>query len=162
VSAADSHTRTVDAFSAYLEGELPPEEKASLEHHLATCIQCRTSLERFRRTLGGLGRLKRTAAPYSFLADIQQQINRRSRGRFFRRTLGGLGMLKQTSAPNSFLEAIPQQIHRRSRGRFFRRRWLLFGRIPFEWLSLAMIVAMLVYYIVVLQSSPTGVKPIPP
>jgi len=126
VSAADSHTRTVDAFSAYLEGELPPEEKASLEHHLATCIQCRTSLERFRRTLGGLGRLKRTAAPYSFLADIQQQINRRSRGRFF------------------------------------CRRWLLFGRIPFEWLSLAMIVAMLVYYIVVLQSSPTGVKPIPP
>ena len=126
MSAADSHTRTVDAFSAYLEGELPPEEKASLEHHLATCIQCRTSLERFRRTLGGLGRLKRTAAPYSFLADIQQQINRRSRGRFF------------------------------------RRRWLLFGRIPFEWLSLAMIVALLVYYNVVLQSSPTGVKPIPP
>jgi len=125
VTAADSHTRTVDAFSAYLDGGLPPEEKASVEHHLSTCIQCRTSLERFRRTLGGLIKLKRTAAPNSFLADIQQQI------------------------------------HRRSRGRFFRRRWLLFGRIPFEWLSLAMIVAMLVYYIVVLQSSPTGVKPVP-
>jgi len=125
VSTGDSHARTVDAFSAYLEGELSPEEKASLEHHLSTCIQCRTSLERFRRTIGGLGRLKRTAAPNSFLADIQQQI------------------------------------HRRSRGRFFRRRWLLFGRIPFEWLSLAMIVAMLVYYIVMLQSSPTGVKPMP-
>ena len=125
MNAADSHTRTVDAFSAYFEGELPPEEKASVEHHLATCIQCRTSLERFRRTLGALGSLKRTAAPNSFLADIRQQINRRSRGRFF------------------------------------RRRWLLFGRIPFEWLSLAMIVAMLVYYIVMLQSSPTGVKPMP-
>jgi anti-sigma factor RsiW len=124
VSAADSHTRTGDAFSAYLEDELPPEEKASLEHHLSTCIQCRTSLERFRRTLGGLGRLRQ-------------------------------------AAPNSFLAAIQQQIHRRSRGRFFRRRWLLFGRIPFEWLSLAMIVAMLVYYLVMLQSSPTGVKPIP-
>jgi anti-sigma factor RsiW len=124
VSAADSHTRTGDAFSAYLEDELPPEEKASLEHHLSTCIQCRTSLERFRRTLGGLGRLRQ-------------------------------------AAPNSFLAAIQQQIHRRSRGRFFRRRWLLFGRIPFEWLSLAMIVAMLVYYLVMLQSSPTGVKPLP-
>jgi anti-sigma factor RsiW len=124
VSAADSHTRTGDAFSAYLEDELPPEEKASLEHHLSTCIQCRTSLERFRRTLGGLGRLRQ-------------------------------------AAPNSFLAAIQQQIHRRSRGRFFRRRWLLFGRIPFEWLSLAMIVAMLVYYLVMLQSSPTGVKPVP-
>jgi len=54
MSAGDSHTRTVDAFSAYLEGELAPEEKASVEHHLSTCIQCRTSLERFRRTLGGL------------------------------------------------------------------------------------------------------------
>ena len=125
MSAGDSHTRIVDAFSAYFEGELSPEEKAALEHHLSTCIQCRTSLERFRRTLGALGRLRRTAAPNSFLADIRQQINRRSRGRFF------------------------------------RRRWLLFGRIPFEWLSLAMIVAMLVYYIVVLQSSPTGVKPMP-
>ena len=125
MSAGDSHTRIVDSFSAYLEGELAPEAKASLEHHLSTCIQSRTSLERFRRTLGGLGSLKRTGAPNSFLTDIQQQINRRSRGRFF------------------------------------RRRWLLFGRIPFEWLSLAMIVAMLVYYIVVLQSSPTGVKPVP-
>jgi anti-sigma factor RsiW len=125
VSAADSHSRIVDSFSAYLDGELAPEEKASVEHHLSTCIQCRTSLERFRLTLGGLGKLKRTAAPHSFLTDIQQQI------------------------------------HRRSRGRFFQRRWLLFGRIPFEWLSLAMIVAMLVYYIVVLQSSPTGVKPVP-
>ena len=124
MSAADSHTRTGDAFSAYLEDELPPEEKASLEHHLSTCIQCRTSLERFRRTLGGLGRLRQ-------------------------------------AAPNSFLAAIQQQIHRRSRGRFFRRRWLFFGRIPFEWLSLAMIVAMLVYYLVMLQSSPTGVKPLP-
>lgn len=125
MSPGDSHTRTVDAFSAYFDGELSPEEKAAVDHHLSTCIQCRTSLERFRRTLGALGSLKRTSAPNSFLADIRQQINRRSRGRFF------------------------------------RRRWLLFGRIPFEWLSLAMIVAMLVYYIVVLQSSPTGVKPVP-
>ena len=125
MNAADSHTRTTDAFSAYLEGELPPEEKSSVEQHLATCIQCRTSLERFRRTLGGLSRLRRPLVPRSFLENIQQQI------------------------------------FRRSRGRFFRRRWLLFGRIPFEWLSLAMIVAMLVYYIVFLQSSPTGVKPLP-
>ena len=125
MSAADSHSGTVDAFSAYLDGELPPEQKAAVEHHLSTCIQCRTSLERFRRTLGSLGRLKQAAAPTSFLAAIQQQI------------------------------------HSRSRGRFFRRRRLLFGRIPFEWLSLAMIVAMLVYYLFVLQSSPTGVKPIP-
>jgi hypothetical protein len=57
------------------------------------------------------------------------------------------------------LESVQAQINRRSRGRFFGKRFLLFGRIPFEWLSLAMIVAMLVYYIVVLQTSPTGVVP---
>ena len=125
MSAVDSHTRAVDSFSAYLDGELAPEAKQALEQHLSTCIQCRTSLERFKRTLGGLSRLKGPAAPHSFLQDVQQQINQRSRGRFF------------------------------------RRRWMLFGRIPFEWLSLAMIVAMLVYYIVFLQTSPTGVRPVP-
>jgi anti-sigma factor RsiW len=125
VTAVDSHTRTVEAFSAYVEGELPPAEKTAVDEHLATCIQCRTSLQRFRLTLGGLGRLRHAAAPGSFLADVQRQI------------------------------------HRRSRGRFFSRRWMLFGRIPFEWLSLAMIVAMLVYYIVVLQTSPTHVTPAP-
>jgi len=125
VNAADSHTRAADSFSAYLDGELTPEAKQELEQHLMTCIQCRTSLERFKRTLGGLSRLKGPSAPRSFLTDIQQQINRRSRGRFF------------------------------------RRRWMLFGRIPFEWLSMAMIIAMLVYYLVFLQTSPTGVRPVP-
>jgi anti-sigma factor RsiW len=122
VSATDIHQRIAESFSAYVEGELPPEERAAVDEHLASCIQCRVSLERFRHTVGRLGALKRTA-PGDFLAGIQGQINRRSRGRFF------------------------------------GKRFLLFGRIPFEWLSLAMIVAMLVYYIVVLQTSPTGVVP---
>jgi anti-sigma factor RsiW len=122
VTATDSHQRATEAFSAYLEGDLPPVERLRVDEHLATCMQCRVSLERFRRTVGRLGALKRTA-PGDFLASVQAQINRRSRGRFF------------------------------------GKRFLLFGRIPFEWVSLAMIVAMLVYYIVVLQTSPTGVVP---
>ena len=64
-------------------------------------------------------------------------------------------------APSSFLPDIQQQIHTRSRGRFFGRRWLLFGRIPFEMISLVMIVVMLVYYILTLQSAPTTVTPTP-
>jgi anti-sigma factor RsiW len=122
VTAPDSHQRATEAFSAYLDGELGPAERAHVDEHLATCMQCRVSLERFRRTVGRLGSLKRTA-PVTFLENVQNQINRRSRGRFF------------------------------------GKRALLFGRIPFEWVSLAMIVAMLVYYIVVLQTSPTGVVP---
>jgi anti-sigma factor RsiW len=122
VTATDIHQRTAAAFSAYIEGELSPTDRAAVDEHIATCMQCRVSFERFRRTMGRLGALKRTA-PGDFLAGVQAQINRRSRGRFF------------------------------------GKRHLLFGRIPFEWLSLAMIVAMLIYYIVVLQTSPTGVVP---
>ena len=122
MTAPDSHQRTCEAFSAYVEGDIAPAERARVDEHLATCMQCRVALERFRRTVGRLGALKRTA-------------------------------------PNSFLENVQQQINRRSKGRFFSKRALLFGRIPWEWVSLAMIVAMLVYYIVVLQTSPTGVVP---
>jgi anti-sigma factor RsiW len=78
----------------------------------------------------------------------------------FRGAMGSLGRLK-TGAPPRLLDGVKQQINRRSRGRFFGKRWLLFGRFPFEWVSLAMIVAMLLYYVIELQGSPTGVKPAP-
>jgi anti-sigma factor RsiW len=71
--------------------------------------------------------------------------------------LGGM----RERAPNSFLADIQKQIHTRSKGRFFGGRRLLFGRIPFEWVSLAMIVAMLVYYIITQHASPTQVAPGP-
>lgn len=77
-----------------------------------------------------------------------------------RRTVGSLGRLKQP-APPSLLPDIKQQIYRRSRGRFFSPRWKLFGRIPFEWVSLATIIAMLVYYLAMLHGSPSGVRPAP-
>jgi Putative zinc-finger len=77
----------------------------------------------------------------------------------FRRAVVGLGSLKR-AAPTKFLPQIQKQIFVRSRGRFFGARWKLFGRIPFEWVSLAMIIAMLVYYIVQLHRAPTGVKPV--
>src|SRR5688572_27034362 len=115
--ASDVHSRLTERMSAYVEGELPGEEKAAVEQHLATCTQCRANLQQFRETMGKLAQLKKKA-PRTFLPDIQQQI------------------------------------HARSRGRFFNRRWLLFGRIPFEWVSLVMIVVMLVYYIITLQTSP--------
>jgi anti-sigma factor RsiW len=75
-------------------------------------------------------------------------------------TVSRLGDLR-TRAPSSFLADIQGQIRQRSGGRFFGARRLLFGRIPFEWVSLAMIVAMLVYYIVTQHASPTHVTPGP-
>lgn len=120
------HEGATSRFSSYLDGEIPDAERIALEQHLAGCAPCRTELEAFRRTVGGLGALRRTAP-----------------------------------APQTFLPRIQRQIFVRSKGRFFGRRWLLFGRIPFEWVSLVMIVAMLVYYIAMLRGSPTGVKPTP-
>lgn len=123
-ATSDVHARMSDKLSAYLDGDLPDGEKREVDAHLATCIQCRTSLQRFRETIGKLSQLKRKAPP-------------------------------------SFLPSIQQQIHQRSRGRFFARRWMLFGRVPFEWVSLIMIIAMLVYYIATMHGAPTAVTPAP-
>ncbi len=78
----------------------------------------------------------------------------------FRRAMEQLGALR-VKAPPSFLPDIQRQIFTRSRGRFFGRSTKLFGRIPLEWLSLGMIVAMLIYFILTRQSSPTAVNPVP-
>src|SRR5688572_20170871 len=97
-------------------------------------------------------------------ADLEQHlaacIQCRTELETFRRALGGLGKLKQP-APPTFLPEIQKQIYVRSRGRFFGGRWKLFGRIPFEWVSLAMIIAMLLYYILLLRGSPTSITPTP-
>lgn len=97
-------------------------------------------------------------------ADLEQHIGVciqcRTELEALRRTVGALGGMRE-SAPPDFLAGIQNQIYKRSKGRFFGRRWKLFGRIPFEWVSLAMIILMLVYYLATLQGSPTGVKPVP-
>ena len=120
------HEQAQSTFSDYVDGSLPERQRSEVDQHLAACIQCRTELTGFRKTIASLGRLKQTAtAPPSMLGDIKQQI------------------------------------YKRSRGRFFRPRWLLFGRIPFEWVSLGTIIAMLVYYIAMMHGSPSGVRPTP-
>jgi anti-sigma factor RsiW len=78
----------------------------------------------------------------------------------FKNTVGSLGRLRET-APPSLLADVTQQIYKRSHGRFFAPRWKLFGRIPFEWISLGTIIAMLVYYLAVLHGSPASVHPTP-
>jgi anti-sigma factor RsiW len=105
---------------------------------------------------GSLVERDRSALEQHLAACIQCRTELES----FRRALGSLGQLKQP-APEKFLPNIQQQIHRRSKGRFFGKRWLLFGRIPFEWVSLGMIIAMLVYYLAMIHGTPGGVKPAP-
>jgi anti-sigma factor RsiW len=118
------HAQAQDTFSDYIDGTLAERLRSDVDQHLAVCIQCRTELESFRRTMESLSRLRQ-------------------------------------AAPADMLPGIKQQIYRRSRGRFFAPRWKLFGRIPFEWVSLATIIAMLVYYLAMLHGSPSGVNSAP-
>lgn len=87
-------------------------------------------------------------------ADCRAELDK------FQATVGRLGGLR-ARAPRTFLADVQNQIRTRSRGRFFGRRHLIFGRIPFEWVSLAMIIAMLGYYIIATHSAPTHVAPSP-
>jgi anti-sigma factor RsiW len=105
---------------------------------------------------GALGPREKSALEHHLAACIQCRTELES----FRRAVGSLGKLKQ-SAPARFLPNIEQQIYQRSRGRFFGKRWRLFGRIPFEWVSLAAIIGMLIYYLAMLHGTPGGVKPAP-
>jgi anti-sigma factor RsiW len=77
-----------------------------------------------------------------------------------RSAVASLSQLKH-AAPPTFLRDVQNQIRQRSQGRFFGKRFLLFGRIPFEWVSLVMILAMLAFYIITMQSNPTEVTPLP-
>ena len=46
-----SCTEAVDNVTAYLEGELSPSRRASLEEHLAGCPACRAYLEQTRQVI---------------------------------------------------------------------------------------------------------------
>ena len=105
---------------------------------------------------GALAPRDKSALEQHLAACIQCRTDLES----FRRAMGQLGALK-LPAPAAFLPNIQKQIYTRSRGRFFSRRWMLFGRIPFEWLSLVAIIGMLIYYLAMLHGTPGGVKPAP-
>lgn len=123
---------------------------------------CDAVRERFSELLDGTLPTDEAARLRATVADCPECSDELER---LRATLGRLGGLR-TGAPPAFVASVQARIHARSRGRFFApaprgwRRWLT-GRWPFEWLSFAMIVAMLVYYILVLRSAPTEIAPAP-
>jgi predicted anti-sigma-YlaC factor YlaD len=45
----------VELVTPYLEGVLPPEERAAVDHHLDSCNGCRTYLEQIRLTIRAIG-----------------------------------------------------------------------------------------------------------
>jgi anti-sigma factor RsiW len=53
----------VELVTDYLEGALPPDERARFEEHLAPCDGCTSYVEQMRRTIEAVGRLPREAMP---------------------------------------------------------------------------------------------------
>ena len=48
----------VELITDFIEGQMPPEEHARLEYHLAQCEPCNAYLEQMRLTIRTLGRLE--------------------------------------------------------------------------------------------------------
>ncbi|MGE5557954.1 MAG: anti-sigma factor family protein [Bacillota bacterium] len=61
--------------SAYLDGELLPEEKQRIRKHLFFCETCRKELETLQQTKSILSRLDVQESPIDFVSAIQDHIN---------------------------------------------------------------------------------------
>ena len=53
--------RVVELVTDYLEGVMPPQERARFERHIADCPNCRRYLAQMRTTLAVLGRIEAEA-----------------------------------------------------------------------------------------------------
>ncbi len=69
--------------SAYLDGELLPEEMAEVRAHLAGCESCREELESLRATKQLVGHLAQAALPPDFAAGVWSRIERPAERRWF-------------------------------------------------------------------------------
>ena len=72
-----------DLFSAYREGELPPDQVQKLELFLDQDEECRADYELFCRTLDTLATLREQPAPDDFVEKLQGRMRRRSGGKLF-------------------------------------------------------------------------------
>ncbi|MDR7485420.1 MAG: anti-sigma factor [Armatimonadota bacterium] len=62
--------------SAYLDGELSPEEMADVRSHLDRCADCREDLEAIRATKRLLGRLEPPPLPADFAEGLRARLAR--------------------------------------------------------------------------------------
>lgn len=62
----------VELITEYLEGTLPPENKARFEQHLAFCDWCKTYLEQMRLTIRTLGELTEESIPAQAREELLQ------------------------------------------------------------------------------------------
>jgi anti-sigma factor RsiW len=73
----------------YLDGELSPTERASVDAHLTQCAACRTTLEELRRVVARAGTLQDSAPDRDLWPDVAARIGAAPRARLsvFRRVV---------------------------------------------------------------------------
>jgi len=79
-----NHHRAGHLLSAYLDGELSPQDAAGVQEHLLDCAACREAYERLRTTKALLGELPPAEPPAEFWAALrapQAPPRRRTAGR---------------------------------------------------------------------------------
>jgi hypothetical protein len=60
------HRRIKEMLSVYIDGELPPGDRARVEEHLAECAECAWELETLRQTVELVGQLPKVPVPHAF------------------------------------------------------------------------------------------------
>jgi len=72
-----------ELFSAYREGDLPPDEVKAFEGLLASDAEAQEEYDKFCRTLESLALLSKEPAPDDFVEKLQGRMRRRSGGKLF-------------------------------------------------------------------------------
>ncbi len=62
--------QAVELVTDYLEGALPPSERARFEEHLAACPNCTAYLDQMRLTIATLGRLDADTLPAEVVDEL--------------------------------------------------------------------------------------------
>ncbi|MGH3330304.1 MAG: anti-sigma factor family protein [Nocardioidaceae bacterium] len=68
----------VDLLTDYLEGAMPPEQRAALEQHLLTCEGCTNYVEQLRMSIALTGRLQEEDVPPQVMDRILNMFRERS------------------------------------------------------------------------------------
>ena len=82
---------TRELFSAWVDGEATPAERARVEEHLRACADCRRELDRFRRTLALLRAVEPARAPAGFAGRVLARARPAPRPRLLERVFLPLG-----------------------------------------------------------------------
>ena len=70
----------VEILGDYLDGAMPPEDRARLEQHLADCEGCTAYLKQLRTTIRLSGRLSEEAVPSEAMAPLLEAFRAWRRG----------------------------------------------------------------------------------